>query len=350
VTPSAPRRRWRPLRDPRVWFGLAVTALFLWLALRGVPFAQVAEAIAGARWGILIAVSVPGYLLMVWLRALRWRHLTDPVREIGVGPLFRATAVGFTANNIFPLRMGEVVRSWYLAREVGASAGAILGTVALERVLDMIAVVVLALVAIALSGLSEDADLARRAWLLVPVAVVPTAVLVALRLAPARSLALAEWLLRPFPERLSGMATRLVRTFTEGLGALRGGRHLFWLGLHTLSIWLVAGVLPILGGFWALGVDMGSARETLVAAWLTLAAIGVAVALPSAPGFFGPYHFACKTALVRFGVAPELAVALGTLTHAVFWVFLTGLGFAVLRVRRTTLGETLDVPEASSPR
>ena len=75
------------------------------------------------------------------------------------------------------------------------------------------------------------------------------------------------------------------------------------------------------------------------AAWITLAAIGVAVALPSAPGFFGAYHLACKLALASFGVSPETAVALGTLCHAVFWVCLTALGLVVLRVRQTSLVE-----------
>ncbi len=57
-----------------------------------------------------------------------------------------------------------------------------------------------------------------------------------------------------------------------------------------------------------------------MAAWITLAAVGMAVAIPSAPGFFGTYHAACKLALEPFGVAPETAVALGTLLHAMFWV------------------------------
>ena len=61
----------------------------------------------------------------------------------------------------------------------------------------------------------------------------------------------------------------------------------------------------------ALGIDLGSPLQMLAAAWTTQAAVGVAVALPSAPGFFGLYHFACKVALLRFGVAPETAVAAG---------------------------------------
>ena len=44
----------------------------------------------------------------------------DPIQPISSGSLFRAVAVGLMANNVFPLRMGEVVRSWYLARETGA--------------------------------------------------------------------------------------------------------------------------------------------------------------------------------------------------------------------------------------
>ena len=77
----------------------------------------------------------------------------------------------------------------------------------------------------------------------------------------------------------------------------------------------------------------------LAAGWMTLAAIGIAVAVPSAPGFFGIYHFACRLALQSFGIPSDVAVALGTLFHAVFWVTLTGLGFLVLRSRRTSLGE-----------
>ena len=95
--------------------------------------------------------------------------------------------------------------------------------------------------------------------------------------------------------------------------------------------------IPMLAGFWAVGIDMGSAYETLVAAWMTLAAVGIAVAIPSAPGFFGTYHAACKLALEPFGVDSETAVALGTLLHAVFWVTLTLLGVAVLRSGSTSL-------------
>ena len=106
--PAARRNRWR---DPRLWLGFAVTAVLLWLFLRDVPFRDVTRVIAGTNWGVLFGLSIPAYLLAVYLRALRWRHLTDPIQPMPRGALFRAVAIGFMANNIFPFRAGEVVRA-----------------------------------------------------------------------------------------------------------------------------------------------------------------------------------------------------------------------------------------------
>ena len=103
----------------------------------------------------------------------------------------------------------------------------------------------------------------------------------------------------------------------------------------------------LVAAFAAVGVEFDSLAQTIAAAWMTQAAIGMAVALPSAPGFIGPYHYACKLALEGFGIPPETAIALGTLIHAVFWVSLTGLGLLVLRARRTPLAE-IDEAAASS--
>lgn len=335
------------MRDYRVWLGFAITAGFAWYVVRDVDVALVAETLRGANWLLLVALSVPAYLAVIQLRAMRWRHLTDPIAPIGVRPLFRATAVGFMANNIFPLRLGEIIRPLYLSREVGASSAALFGTVILERVIDTIMVLGMACLAIALRGAGSEDTLARVAYALIPVALAPALGLVALRVAPNLVIDLASWLLRPFPARLGSYLIDVLRRFGAGLGAMRGGSHLVWIAVHSVVVWFVASAIPMLAGFWALGVDLGGAFETLVAAWAVLAAVGMAVAIPSAPGFFGTYHAACKLALEPFGVSAEVAVALGTLLHGVFWLTLTPLGFAVLRFRHTSWKELERAAEAS---
>src|SRR5262249_55721270 len=85
---AAPSR----MRDPRVWLGLAVALLAVWLALRGVDLRGVWQEFERARWGVLLGISVPAYLAVVWLRALRWRHLTDAIQPMPRPALFRAVA------------------------------------------------------------------------------------------------------------------------------------------------------------------------------------------------------------------------------------------------------------------
>jgi hypothetical protein len=337
-TARLPVSRRSRARDWRVWLGIAITAGSLWLVLRDVPFSEVLRAIARARWGLLVAISVPSYVLVQYLRALRWRHLTDPIRPFSTGALFRAVSVGFMANNVFPLRMGEVVRAWYLARETGASAAAIFATVILERVIDTFMVVVA--MGVVLAGKAgNDGFLEVYALLLLPLAVLPFAGLGLLRFAPEFFLRATEVVLRPLPERFSARLLGGLRRFQDGLGALRGGVHLLWILLYSLAIWLVASTLPVIAGFLALGIEFPTRSEEIAAAWAMLAAIGVAVAVPSTPGFVGPFHLAAKIALQRYGVAPETAVACGTVIHAVMWVTITGLGLLVLRLRSTSLEE-----------
>jgi hypothetical protein len=336
---EAPAKRKSRIRDPRVWFGIAITVFFIWLVARDVNLGDVKTAIARADWVLLLGLSIPLHLLNVYVRALRWRHLTNPIVPIPRATLFRAVAVGFMANNIFPLRMGEVIRSLYLSREVGVRGSAVFGTVILERVIDTMMVIGLAASALVIQGAGSDSHLARGAIFLIPVALAPMVGLVCLRLWPDKVVATAAWMLKPFPEKIENFITKALGRFSEGLGALTGGIHLFWIAFHSLVIWLVLSPVPILAGFWALDIDMGSTMETLIASWITLAAVGIAVAIPSAPGFFGTYHAACTYVLEPFGVSSEVALALGTLVHGVFWVTLTLLGFAVLRSRNTSLGE-----------
>ena len=318
---------------------MAITVFFLWVAVRDVDFAEVGRIIAGANWMLLLGGSIPSYVFVLYLRALRWRHLTDPIAPIETGALFRSVSVGFMVNNILPLRAGEFVRVWYLSRETGLSATALFSTVILERVIDTMAVVAIAVIVIVAWGTSGDSELARGAILVLPVALIPGLLLIWLRKSPDSVIAFACRVLRPFPDRWVERVTGLLRQFHAGLGSLRSGTHLFWIAVHSVSIWLVGSTIPFLVGLWALGIDLGSFFDTLIAAWAVLVAVALAVALPAAPGFFGLYHAAAKFALLRFGVDAKTAVAFGTVVHAIMWLTVTVTGLLVLRLRHTSLRE-----------
>lgn len=331
-------------RDPRIWIGFAIAAVFLWFAFRDVDFSEVVRQVAGADWLILLGLSLPAYLLAIYVRAARWRYLIGDligdVAPTATGPLFRATAVGFMANNILPLRIGEVVRVLYLKHEVGGSGSAIFGTVVLERVLDSFVFLGMALVVAAVYG---SAALSRSGQgvlvTVLGVLALPIAGVVALRVFPEQALAFGGFLARPLPERVRVRFEETLRMLSAGIRALRSGHDLFWVALHSLSLWLVVAVIPYVAGILALGVDLGSPLRILAAAYVTMTLVGIAIAIPSSPGFFGPYHAACWWALALFGVPKAQAVALGTTVHAIFWISLTLLGLVVLRVQHESLAE-----------
>jgi uncharacterized protein (TIRG00374 family) len=343
------RHRLARLGDPRILLGLAITAATLWFALRGVSFATLAHDIARANLAVLLIPSVPAYLASLYVRALRWRHLTLAVARIERGAVFRATSVGFMVNNVFPLRIGEVVRSWYLAREAGVSSAAIFGTVIIERLID--AAVVLSLAALVLGSRGAAATgLDPRAVLppLAALVAVPVVFIAALRMAPAQTVALWKRISSPLlPRRWRRRVEQLLRQLRAGLGGPGGGRSIIWVTIHTVNLWLVLSIVPFFAALMALEIDLGGPIHTLTASYNLLIWVGAAVALPSAPGFFGPYHAACWLALQPLGVSKEAAIALGTLSHAVFWVTVTATGLVVLRFRNTRLEETLEAGGAS---
>ena len=341
--------------DWRVWLGMGVTAVCVWLAVRGIPLAEVMRAIRESNFWSLLALSAPCYLLSLYFRALRWRHLVRPIAEVPRSVLYRSTALGFMANNLLPLRFGEVVRAVTLARDSGAPLASVVGTVALERVLDAVTVLAMSLGALAYlmsaspPGPEGPSELGRvlgeGSKFLLPVAAAPIVVLVVLRVAPESAIALVGACLRPLPMRFRSAVEGGLRSFVQGLGALSGGPHLFWIALHSVLIWFVTGTAPILLGFASFGVELGGAWDSLVHAWVLLGALGAAVAIPSAPGAIGPYQLAFTAVLVPFGVAKPTALAMGIVIWWIFWLTVTLQGLIYLALGRLSLFEFPRRPE-----
>ena len=311
------------LRDPRVWLGLAVTAFSLWFAFRGVSWGALGRDLSRTNWWLLLGASLPAYVAALWLRAERWRVLARGVADVSAGPAFRATAIGYLVNNILPLRVGELVRVWWLARETRASAPALLGTVLLERVIDMVFL-------LGMASLVIGNEVGR--GVLLAAALGPLVVTLALRRWPAPALRAVR--------RVAGLVLSAQRTdkitgiagaVAQGVAALRGGADLLRVGFLTALVWGVASVIPFWAALAALGIDLGGPLASFRAGALVLVWVAAAVALPAAPGFFGPYHAACRYALAPLGVSKELALALGTLAHGIFWIGTNLIGLAALR-------------------
>src|SRR3990172_3285673 len=123
-------------------FGIITSGIFLYLATRGVNLSEMWDSLKGANYWYVIPYSA-FIILGMWVRAYRWRFMTDHIKKISLKSLFTSTMIGFMAINLLPARLGEVVRAYSLGSKEKISKSATFATIILERIFDLIALLVL---------------------------------------------------------------------------------------------------------------------------------------------------------------------------------------------------------------
>ena len=276
---------------------------------------------ASPAW-ILAAVGVS--VVGVTMRSERWRSLFPRDSRPGGVPTFWATQVGLLANNVLPVRAGELVRVLALSREAGLRRTAVLATVGVERVFDL---AVIAGLELAVASRLPDADVARRFTLLAAGILAATAVIVVvLAIAPVRRFAGSLLLRLPVLRARGGVVIESLRT---GLAALRDRQLAAVALLWTLASWLV---LAFAGWCVLQAFDLHLPWH---AALFLLVAVTFAQAVPASAGSVGVFELAARSALVAYGVPPAVALSAGLVLHAVSalpFIVLGAVGMARLGV------------------
>lgn len=337
--PGLLRRALRLAIDWRVWVGVLLPIAFVAFTLRGVDVRQVAAHIGDANPWLVLAM-VPLHVLALYLRALRWRWLARSLSEkpLPIRALFRATALGFMAINVLPLRLGELARPWLLGRETDVRGSAALGTLVLERAIDFTAVSLMGGIVLYLHTKAMPGWVRSGAAIFGVFTLAPVAAIAALRFDERRTLALIAWFARPLPEALRARVMDLVTEVCRGLAGLRGFHATAQVLFQTALLWGIVLPAPFLLGLWAFDIQLPP-KTMILATFTTNVFVALAVAAPSAPGFFGVFHFACREALALFGVPRAVAVAYGTLVHITYWLPVTLIGSVVAAQTGARLAE-----------
>jgi hypothetical protein len=306
---------------------LALAAVLLYLAFRGVNWSALLARLAQGRLDLL-GLACATYTGSYFIRGLRWRLLLSAERRVAPLTTFWATVVGYLGNDFLPARAGEVIRSALLARKASLSIGFVLATALVERMLDLVALVLISAVAIAtLAGMPV--------WLVDATRVLAAAAMVALALfvvIPRLERPLQRLLARLFGARgLGARLSALLQQFLLGMRAFQHwGRGAGFAAL-TVVIWLADSLAFILIAR-AFNLSLGLAQALLV-----IAALGLSSAVPSTPGYVGIYQFVAVTVLAPFGFARNDALALILAMQAVLYLLVIvwgPLGLWALGARR----------------
>ncbi len=307
-------------RHVTIAVGTAATAFFLWLGLRGVEFSHLGEALRSARWGWLAPMAAVVFVDL-YVRALRWRVLLSRARPgAPVLELLRLEAVGLAVNNVLFMRLGELTRAALAAKRLGVSGPAALASVAVERALDVAALLTIFLLAARAEPGFVPANVLRAAGALLAGAIGALIVLAAAEtsLAPEGPL---ERLLRRWPK-----LHHLVEQLALGAAVLRSPAAAAQAVVLSLLLWTVDAGLYWAGAR-ALGLEslMDYPRAVLALSWA-----GASSAIPAAPGAIGTFEAAVSGILGRFGATAAQGFAYALVCHATMYILVTVTGLAFL--------------------
>lgn len=319
----------------RIAFSLLLSGVCLWIAARGVSWAEAWEALRSAHL-VYIAPFLLFGGLSLYFRALRWGVLLRPVASVGWYSLLSATSMGFAANMLLPLRAGEILKPWFLARKERLSMAPLLATVALERLFDM--ATLLAFFSLATLTLPLPPEWKRYGWFFLATFVILLVALVALQRFPRQFLRLLDAALWPVPRPLAERVVGAARQFAEGLASLRNPATVGMALVYSLAVWLT---LAMTFGF---GLSMLDLPVPWVRGALSLTTfVAIAVAIPGGPGFIGMFQVGCVMALAVYGVPRSPAFSYSILVHVLQFASTVGIGLYFFLRENLSLDEIREI-------
>ena len=317
-----------------LFLGLAVGALFIWLALRGTDFEGVKASFKAANYRYLIPVVFLSIIVQI-VRSYRWGVIVEPLEKIGQGTLFSITSVGFMAITLLPVRMGEIVRPYLISRKSTVKLGSALATIVVERIFDMLTLMLLLLFVLMMVELPEWVFRAAYAILLI---FIPFLFLL-IFLAVKREISVKGFdrIAGKLPPAFASRLMRLFHSFLDGLQILPDWKKTVYLSFLSLFIWGLIGMLTYI-----LFSSFASMSELPLAAGYTVLIItALGVALPTAPGFIGNYHFSCVLGLTLFGIPKTDALTFAIVLHFIQLSVVIVLGLTSLPFIKVPLSSLL---------
>jgi hypothetical protein len=272
-----------------------------------------------------LALAVILATLTFPVRLARWRFLLP--RPGGVpypaGPLWHAVALGFMANNILPLRAGELIRSYTASRLLRIRFSTVLSSVAVERIFDGLTIVALLSAALLFSDLPSGvavggtsvARLARVAGIAGCLALLVSLLVLA---APVQAEALVRRVIRQ--PRLADKLVGIIEGVREGLAVLRSPGRLGVVILWSLVLWNL-NALAFFVAFGAFDIPVSYWGALLLQGLLVLG-----ISVPSTPGFFGVFEAVIVAVLALYRIPRDLAFSYAISYHVTSFVPITLLG------------------------
>ena len=307
----------------KIWLliNILISVLFIWLAFRGVDFSEVKLTFSQFDY-LWVFLSVAMNVFSCWLRAVRWQYLMRPVADLSVYRLYTVMLISFMANNLLPFRLGEFMRAIPLKRKEGVSFSATMGSVVMERVIDVMTLMLV--FGICLLLFPFPAWIQSGSILILIIIIVSMLVWYYLVHHTQRALFFFDRLTRRLPESKRLRLNQMLGSFINGMSMIKSLKSYSIILIYSLLIWLTY-IVSFYLMFFALNLDITNQLNYLHA-MVSMVFASFAVMIPAAPGYVGTFHEMTKQSLMLFGVDREPALAFAIIIHGYNYIIFTGIG------------------------
>jgi glycosyltransferase 2 family protein len=316
--------------NKKVIFGIVISIILVWLSVRGIKFQDVLNDLKEIKLNYVIFFILL-MVLMQYLRSYRWGIILQPLEKIGQIPLFSVTCVGFLAIAAIPARIGELARPYLISKRSSIKMSAALGTIIIERFLDSFTVLAMALIVLLLVDLPSWMLVASIIFSIFALALFCFTLFLILRREAA--LKFINLILQRLPGKLANKIDEVVHHFIDGLQIITNIKLLLYLLILSIVIWLLD-VLAIYLLLLAFGFDL-----PIIASFILMILVIVGIAIPTAPGFVGNWHFFCYMALSIFNITKTDAISFAVIHHFLSMVIVLVFGIAFLPSNTFSISE-----------
>jgi len=301
----------------KLWLGLLISAVSIYLALRNVDIAQLGEVISGCSlFYLLLAVLI--HLFQLVIRAWRWRILLGPIKETGFPNRILSIIIGFAGNCVLPARLGEFIRADQLGQREQISRSSAFATIVVERLADGFTLLLILMIGLMRVKFPEDMSAVSAGLRSAGIALFLSYLLIIIfiigfRLRPERYLKIFSRLIFFLPGHLKNRTVDIVRKFGEGLVPVKGLYGWGMMIFYSLLLWALS-LFQIIFIEQSIGLSL-----PFIASFLVLSMASFGVMIPSAPGYIGAFHLAVQYGFMFFGVSREEGLSAAILYHASFF-------------------------------
>jgi hypothetical protein len=301
--------------------GLLIGGILIWISLRQADLGDIVATIRQANlW--YAPVLVLTYHFVFWFKSARWALFLRPVKKVSATNAFPPTAIGYMGNLVLPAYLGEVGRAFVICKHLHVPFSAILGTLILERLVDILTLLLCVLLLVT-TQLHKNPQLETSFTVL---AIISALMLLVILLAVFKNQQLLKLVkfFTAFSKNIQKFAVDQTVHIVSGLQSIRHAASLTAITFYSVLQWILTATCIYIA-LHAVGLDL-----PVSAAFLVMILIIIGMSLPGAPGFFGTIQVCFTIGLQVYNVDASTAFSASIYFHALIYIYALAAGMISL--------------------